>query len=143
MVDCSFGTIPILVHEPLLQEYTYKLVAGVPYFLLLVDARYGHWTYPKGHAQGTETPLETALRELKEETDLVPLTFKARETGCMVDRRLEFTVVHVGDQNIRLQDSEVTPYKWMSYEEVCETVTHEAVSLNTLEAIHIIEEQHC
>ena len=55
MQDCSYGTIP------------YRVVNGVIYFLLLIDARCKHWTYPKGHAEGTETFLETALRELQED----------------------------------------------------------------------------
>ena len=39
--------------------------------LLLIKNRYGgHWSFPKGHVEGTETEVETALREVKEETGL-------------------------------------------------------------------------
>lgn len=39
--------------------------------LLLIKNRYGgHWSFPKGHMEGQETEVETALREVKEETGL-------------------------------------------------------------------------
>lgn len=39
--------------------------------LLLIKNRYGgHWSFPKGHMEGTETETQTALREVKEETGL-------------------------------------------------------------------------
>ena len=31
----------------------------------------GHWDFPKGHVEGSETELETAKRELTEETGIV------------------------------------------------------------------------
>ena len=38
--------------------------------LLLIKNRYGgHWSFPKGHVEGAETEMQTALREVKEETD--------------------------------------------------------------------------
>ena len=39
--------------------------------LLLIQNRYGgHWSFPKGHVEGEETEVQTALREVKEETGL-------------------------------------------------------------------------
>lgn len=39
--------------------------------LLLIKNRYGgHWSFPKGHVEGAETEMQTALREVKEETGL-------------------------------------------------------------------------
>lgn len=39
--------------------------------LLLIQNRYGgHWSFPKGHMEGEETEVQTALREVKEETGL-------------------------------------------------------------------------
>lgn len=39
--------------------------------LLLLKNRYGgHWSFPKGHVEGSETERQTALREVKEETGL-------------------------------------------------------------------------
>ena len=39
--------------------------------LLLIQNRYGgHWSFPKGHVEGEETEVQSALREVKEETGL-------------------------------------------------------------------------
>ena len=39
--------------------------------LLLIKTRSGgHWSFPKGHVEGQETEIQTALREVKEETGL-------------------------------------------------------------------------
>ena len=39
--------------------------------LLLLRHRHGgHWSFPKGHVEGDETEVQTALREVLEETSL-------------------------------------------------------------------------
>jgi 8-oxo-dGTP pyrophosphatase MutT (NUDIX family) len=42
--------------------------------LLVRGKRSKKWSFPKGHCKGNETDLECALRELKEETGLIPNT---------------------------------------------------------------------
>ncbi|BAP39655.1 bis(5'-nucleosyl)-tetraphosphatase [Metamycoplasma canadense] len=39
-------------------------------YVLLVQQTAGHWTFPKGHVEKNETEIETALREVKEETNV-------------------------------------------------------------------------
>ena len=39
-----------------------------PDILLIRHRKGGHWSFPKGHVEGTETEVETAKREIKEET---------------------------------------------------------------------------
>lgn len=41
-----------------------------PEFLLLRNGRHGSWGFPKGHVDAGERLLETALREVKEETGM-------------------------------------------------------------------------
>ena len=55
--EASFGIIPIR-QTPDGRRY------------LLVQHRKGHWGFPKGKAEPGEQPLETALRELAEETGI-------------------------------------------------------------------------
>lgn len=38
--------------------------------VLLIQHHSGHWSFPKGHAEAMELPLQAAERELKEETGL-------------------------------------------------------------------------
>jgi len=44
-------------------------------FLYLLLRAYNFWDFPKGQLEAGETPLETALREVEEETTLTNLRF--------------------------------------------------------------------
>ena len=67
--DESFGVIPV-----------YKNEEGK--FEILVIHQYSHigdnsyWVFPKGHSEKGEIETETALRELKEETDITEIDLK-------------------------------------------------------------------
>ena len=51
----------------------YRKNNGEIEYLLLESQNKGHfWGFPKGHVEGNETLEETAKREIKEETQLVP-----------------------------------------------------------------------
>lgn len=47
----------------------YKEVQGSNYYLI-IRSKNGEYGFPKGHIENNETELETAIRELKEETNL-------------------------------------------------------------------------
>lgn len=59
-VERSFGCIPIIYRPP-------------PTRVLLIQQKSRtktFWTFPKGHPEDNESPKETAIRELHEETGL-------------------------------------------------------------------------
>jgi bis(5'-nucleosidyl)-tetraphosphatase len=39
-------------------------------FLIVKNVNGGHWSFPKGTPEGSETPIETAIREFEEETGM-------------------------------------------------------------------------
>lgn len=39
-------------------------------YILLIKHNKGHWSFPKGHMETGETEYQTAIREVKEETNL-------------------------------------------------------------------------
>lgn len=45
-------------------------------WLYLLLRAYQYWDFPKGRAEAGEAPLETALREVREETGIVDLDFR-------------------------------------------------------------------
>ena len=48
----------------------YRYEDGRLMLLMLRHRHGGHWSFPKGHMEGKETEVETALREIREETGL-------------------------------------------------------------------------
>lgn len=120
MPDCSFGIVPFRVDTDTIR------------FLLVWEAwGEGHWNFPKGHAEEGETPLQTALRELKEETGLIPQSVISTESliqtysfvnkGRKIDRRLEYFVALIGNDEVHLRVEEVSRFKWMTLDELIVT----------------------
>ncbi len=58
MLDISYGIIPLIHHEDKIYTILVKLASG------------NHRWLPKGHPEANETPVQTAIRELHEETGL-------------------------------------------------------------------------
>ena len=48
----------------------YRKYHGNTEILLIKHVNSGHWSFPKGHVEGNETEVETATREIKEETGI-------------------------------------------------------------------------
>ena len=63
------GTFGML-HEKSCGAIVYRRYHGNVEILLIKHVNSGHWSFPKGHVEGDETELETARREIKEETGL-------------------------------------------------------------------------
>ena len=114
--DYSCGVIPV------------RVVDGVREFLL-VQHNAGHWAFPKGHPEGGETPIETARRELLEETGLAEVELLAspvfeehyeftKRSGTLVQKRVTYFLGQIGgsektaDGGVRLQAEEVQAFAW-------------------------------
>lgn len=66
--------------EKLKENFCYqKTAGGIVYNTnekILVMLRLGHYDFPKGHIEGSETPMQAAVREVKEETAIDNVTVK-------------------------------------------------------------------
>lgn len=111
--DFSCGVIP------------YRVINGQRQFLL-IQHKAGHWAFPKGHPEKGETDLETARRELAEETGISDVeidrehpfkehyTFTKRD-GTQVSKRVVYFLGQVAaNQAIVLQKTEVSDHAWGS-----------------------------
>ncbi len=112
--DESFGVIPL------------QYVDG-EWFVFLVE-QYNrqrgdsYWTFPKGHAERGESPAETAVRELAEETALVPVaiceqpTFPMQYTfiheGVQIDKTVTYFLGLITEPQFRIQASELSAATW-------------------------------
>ena len=56
--------------------------------VLLIQQTKGHWGFPKGHMEAGETEIETAIREVKEETNL----------DVEIDENKRYTMEYITDK---------------------------------------------
>ena len=59
-----------MLHEKSCGAIVYRKFHGNTEILLIKHVNSGHWSFPKGHVEFGETEVETALREVKEETGI-------------------------------------------------------------------------
>ena len=101
---------------------------GVRQYLL---ARHngGHWSFPKGHVEGSEKEAETARREIQEETGLtaeIDTGFRQVVTyypkpGVVKDV-IFFAATPAGGRE-QAQEEEIAEIGWFTFEEACPLVT--------------------
>lgn len=127
--DISYGVIPI--------RHTDN---GVEVFLIHQYSKVKHdvyWTFPKGHPEGDESPEETAVRELREETGLVadqlfpePM-FQNKYTfevdGVTIEKTAAFFLATVLAGEVVLQDAEVRNAAWLPAEVVYDQLDYQAM----------------
>jgi 8-oxo-dGTP pyrophosphatase MutT (NUDIX family) len=126
----SFGIVPFLK-----EEGTWKV-------LLILHREGSHWGFPKGKANPGETPLQSATRELKEETGLnvvqvlreSPLTeqYQFRRKKQFIVKTVQYFPAFV-EGNLALQEEEIRDAKWMTISEALKQLTFR-------EARHILQE---
>ena len=101
-------------------------------YFLIEEMKAGHYSIPKGHVENNETEIETALREIKEETNLeVNLDSNFREVvsyspyeGCIKD--VVFFVAEAMTFDMKEQLIEVTSLKWLEPVEAINILTFDS-----------------
>jgi bis(5'-nucleosidyl)-tetraphosphatase len=97
--------------------------------LLIKHENGGHWAFPKGHVENDETEVETALREIKEETGLdADLSTAFRKSVSYspapgVMKEVVYFIAFAHTETIEKQDAEVTDFAWMPFNEALQAIT--------------------
>ena len=100
-------------------------------FILLLKHNLGHWSFAKGHVEDSETEQETAIREIREETNLdvtinsdfrYVITYSPYE-GAIKD--VVYFLATTNSDNIKAQQSEISEIKWFKYEDAISMITYE------------------
>ncbi len=126
----SFGIVPLVNDQ------------GLWKVLLILHSQGSHWGFPKGKANPGETPLESATRELKEETGLVVSELLRTEPlkeqyQFHRKKQLVLKIVHyfpaLVEGTLSLQEEEIRDAKWM-------TISEAMSQLSFGEARHILKE---
>ena len=106
---------------------------GGGFRVLLIRDSYGHWIWPKGHAEEGETAPETAIREVQEETGIVELKILGevgkQEYTYQFDAKEVFKIVYIylmetTQEALVIQTSEIEKGQWFSPEEAIETIEY-------------------
>lgn len=97
---------------------------------LLIQQKAGHFGFPKGHVEKNETEEETALREIKEETNLEVLldtSFRVVTTYSPAQGVIKDVVFFLAtplNENIIAQVEEVASILWCDFEKANSLLTH-------------------
>jgi tRNA nucleotidyltransferase (CCA-adding enzyme) len=114
------------------------------FLVLLHKGTHMNWSFPKGHHEGNETPKETALRELHEETGITdidlldtPLIREQYEVTRKGEKHLktnEYFIGIVKNKDVSIQEAEIQEYKWLTYAEALKLIGYSSRKESLAEA---------
>ena len=109
----------------------YSWGLGAPRYLLVKHLKNGHWGFPKGHVVDGESEIETARREIAEETGL-EVTFVENFHEMMYyltpkSRRKEVVLflARARSRRVKRQRDEILASRWLKFDAALESLTHE------------------
>ena len=108
----------------------YRITQNGQKELLFIKHRHGtHWSFPKGHMEEGENEVQTALREVKEETGLdIDLEGDFRQSveyypKPNVKKQVVYFLGHARNDHVVRQEEEISEYKWCLLDEADTMVT--------------------
>ena len=99
--------------------------------VLIVKHNAGHWDFPKGHMEYQENEFQTAIREVKEETNLDVELFKEYRYEIHyspkenVDKTVVFFLAKNKSNTLVKQDCEIQNIGWFEYKEALNILTYD------------------
>ena len=100
--------------EKSIGAFLYKIENNKIFFLLIYSKRNREWGFPKGHANVGETELETARREIKEETGIIDINFKKNK---IIDKIVVYYIAKTNSDFIGCCDEEIDEGRWLEFKE--------------------------
>ncbi len=108
----------------------YRKSQGKVLYLLLKHTNGNHWSLAKGHTEPGETEVQTALREIEEETRLrVKLLPGFREAigyspSVGVEKTVVFFLAKARGKKLKLQKSEIMNAVWLELDDSLKLISH-------------------
>ena len=97
---------------------------------LIIKMLNGNWGFPKGHTENQETDIQTAIREVTEETGInikILDGFKKSIKYIPFPEVLKKVIFFIGiteDEKVTIDKHEIEDYMWCSYEEALKMITY-------------------
>lgn len=120
-----------MLHEKSCGAIVYRKFHGNTEILLIKHVNSGHWSFPKGHVEGDETELETAHREIMEETGVdVILDSSFRETVSYSPKKdtqkvVVYFLAKAKNFDYTPQVEEIADIKWVDIGHASHVLTYE------------------
>lgn len=92
--------------------------------ILLVKHNLGHYGFPKGHMEKGESEIETAIREVKEETNIDVSIYEDKryiinyDTNYNTNKDVIYFLGYPKNQNTIPQEKEISEALWIDIDEV-------------------------
>ena len=101
---------------------------------LLLKQHQGHWGFPKGHVEKGEKYLDTAIRELKEETGIKKIKliknkillrdFYSYNNGKnKIIKTVDYFIAESLVDNVKIDNKEIINFKWVTFEKGTDRLT--------------------
>ena len=130
----SYGIIPI-----------FKNKDGF-YVLLVKNSKGGHWGLPKGTPEKDEEPIDTATRELLEETGIKDINIKTdvafeekydfEKDGILYSKTNTYYPGFVSEMTEGDKLDQIDELKWVKIDEAKNTLTHQS-AVNVVDKLSI------
>ena len=120
-----------MLHEKSCGAIVYRKSHGNIEILLIKHVNSGHWSFPKGHVEGDETEVETAEREIREETGIeVNIDPTFRETVSYSPKRdtqkvVVYFLAKAKTFNFVPQEEEIAEIRWVDIVHAGHVLTYE------------------
>jgi 8-oxo-dGTP pyrophosphatase MutT (NUDIX family) len=100
--------------------------------VLVIQQVKGHWGFPKGHVEEGETEVETAIREIKEETNLdveiddIHRYVERYSPEKGIEKDVVFFIAKKVGGEIKVQEEEVKATEWLLPNDAMDRLTFDS-----------------
>lgn len=120
-----------MTYEKSCGAIVYRKHHGNTEILLIKHINSGHWSFPKGHVEQGESEVETAQREIKEETGIdVMIDSTFRETVTYFPRKdtqkvVVYFIAKAKNYEYVPQEEEIAEIRWVDIGHAFQMLTYE------------------
>lgn len=119
------------------EQLAYGVVVAIKeeeykFLIVLQDEKFVNWSFPKGKVELGETvPLDIAMRELKEETEITDIEildfplieeqYEYEKRGDKYHRTNKYFIGIVKNKFVKIEEKEIIEYRWATFDEAINT----------------------